>query len=71
MILLYQKLRTAKSSVTKLICPVQEETALVPYPGQKFLKLFPQLPRKDQTMFMPFQATANKLDLEDLAINYL
>ena len=66
-----ERLRIATSSVTK-ICPVHEETVLVPYPGQKSLKLFPQLPRKGWTMFKPFQATANNLvGLEDVAIDYL
>ena len=53
---------TASVSLVRLklsdqILPVQEETTLAPYPGWKSLKLFPQLPRKDWTMFMPFQAT--------------
>ena len=42
-----------------------------PYPGWKSLKLFPQLPRKGRTMFMPFQATANNWNIEDVAIDCL
>ena len=46
-------------------CSIRKRTALVPYPGWKSLKLFLSYQGPDDVD--AFSATANNLDLEDVA----